>query len=530
MENNVILKLENISKDFFGNTVLTDINLEIKKGEILGLVGENGAGKSTLMKILFGLPEITETGGYGGKIIFDGKEVNFSSPFEALESGIGMVHQEFSLIPGFTTTENIVLNRESLNKNFLVDIFSERMSTLDREKMKERSEKSIKRLGVELDENMIISEMPVGHKQFTEIAREIERSNTKLLVLDEPTAVLTESEAEILLKTIKKLSTEGISIIFITHRLSEIISVCDTVSVLRDGILVNTVKTEETSKKQITEWMIGRKIDSKSESTDKKEENNQEIIMKIENLWVDMPGEIVHNFSVDVYKGEILGIGGLAGQGKLGIPNGIMGLYKAGGNVTFKNINLDLNNPVASLKKGIAFVSEDRRGIGLLLDEPIDLNIAFTAMQINNDFIVKKFGINWADSKKIKKTAKDYIEKLEIKCISEKQTTRQLSGGNQQKVCLARAFAMKPEMLFVSEPTRGIDVGAKKLVLDTLRKYNREFGTTIVMISSEIEELRTISDRIAIVSEGKISGILPPESDPVEFGELMVGIKDEVKQ
>lgn len=236
--NGPLLSLKNVSKEFYGNVVLQDVSFDLHEGEILGLVGENGAGKTTLMRILFGMPVIAETGGFKGSISIDGSEVHFSSPFDALDAGIGMVHQEFSLIPGFTTTENIVLNRESMHPSLLNNVFGERMSILDRPIMKTRAEKAISKLGVQLDPDMLVSEMPVGHKQFTEIAREISRDKSRLLVLDEPTAVLTETEAEILLQSMRKLAKEGVAIIFISHRLHEVLSVADRVVVLRDGLVV----------------------------------------------------------------------------------------------------------------------------------------------------------------------------------------------------------------------------------------------------------------------------------------------------
>jgi simple sugar transport system ATP-binding protein len=233
--------------------------------------------------------------------------------------------------------------------------------------------------------------------------------------------------------------------------------------------------------------------------------------------------------SFDVKKGEIFGIGGLAGQGKLGIPNGIMGLHIAGGKVSFKGNPVKLNAPRASLDIGMAFVSEDRRGVGLLMEEPLDWNIVFTAMQTQGKFLKSYLGgfVQWRDDEAMSQVAREYIDALEIRCTSEKQLAQELSGGNQQKICLAKAFAVNPDLLFVSEPTRGIDVGAKKIVLDTLRKHNREYGTTIVMVSSELEEMRSICDRIAIVDEGRLSGILPASAKSTEFGKLMVGRKQE---
>ena len=529
-EKQCLLRMQNISKDFFGNQVLKDVTLQVGKGEIVGLVGENGAGKSTLMNILFGLPVINQTGGYQGKIFLDEREVSFSSPFDAIEAGIGMVHQEFILIPGFTATENILLNRESTNYSIFVEVFGERLRTLNREAMNKRAITAIEKLEVQLDPNMMVSEMPVGHRQFTEIAREMDRVSTKLLVLDEPTAVLTESEAETMLKAARKLANLGLSIIFISHRLSEVLSISDRLFILRDGQVVRSLESSKTSPREVASLMVGRDI--KDGDCGRSEElKESEVVLDIKDLWVDMPGEQVNGVDLQVRKGEILGIGGLAGQGKLGIANGIMGLFPAEGEVKYKTERLPLNNPVEVLERGMAFVSEDRRGVGLLLDEPIDLNIVFTAMQIQKRFIRNLFGglLKWRDDKEISKVAREYIDSLQIKCVSEKQNAKELSGGNQQKVCLAKAFVLNPDLLFVSEPTRGIDVGAKSVVLETLRKQNREQGTTIVMISSELEELRSICDRIAIVDEGKIVGMLPPTADPADFGLLMLGEKEEVR-
>ena len=515
--------MKNIQKDFFGNQVLTDINLTLQEGEVLGLVGENGAGKSTLMKILFGMDVIRETGGYGGDILLHGQKVDFKTPFEALAAGIGMVHQEFSLIPGFTASENIVLNREPRKKSVISEIFSERLDALNRKEMTEKADAAIDKMGVRIDGNMVIHDMPVGHKQFTEIARELSKDQLKLLILDEPTAVLTEKEAEALLASIRGMAAQGIAVIFITHRLQEILDVCDRVVVMRDGCVVQDVPAKETGVRDITRWMVGRAVSSEGK-TEIRDNPDAPVAMSIRKLWVDMPGETVRNVNLDVREGEILGIGGLAGQGKLGIPNGIMGLYEAGGEVTLRGKPIPLNKPRACLDASMAFVSEDRRGVGLLLDESLEWNIAFPAMQIQNKYLKQYLGglIKWRDEKAIHDITQRYIDELAIKCTSSKQNAKELSGGNQQKVCLAKAFALEPGFLFVSEPTRGIDVGAKALVLDALKKFNRESGVTIVMISSELEELRQTCDRIAIISGGKVAGILPATDSAEDFGLLMV--------
>ncbi len=526
-----LLEMKHISKDFFGNQVLSDISFSIKRGEILGLVGENGAGKSTLMKILFGMDEIHQTGGYGGDVFIEGEHVSFTSPSDALARGIGMVHQEFSLLPDFTATENIMLNREPLHYTWLSEIFGERMNRLDRKEMDAIAKAAIGRLNVPLDQEMLVREMPVGHKQFTEIARELskEASETsegiKLLVLDEPTAVLSEQEADSLLQSIKRLSEAGIAIIFITHRLQEIIDVCDTIMVMRDGMIIKTVPAEGVRVTDIAHWMVGRDVDTSQRQERTFDYAASPVILSMKNLWVNMPGETVRNVTLDVHKGEILGIGGMAGQGKLGIPNGAMGLFPAGGTITFEGEEIKLNDPRNFLDAGMAFVSEDRRGVGLLLDESLEWNIAFTAMQVQEKFLKKYLGglVQWRDQQQIEEETNSYVKQLEIRCVSTKQKAKELSGGNQQKVCLAKAFAVNPKLLFVSEPTRGIDVGAKSLVLNALRKYNEESGTTIVMISSELEELRSICDRIAIISDGKVFGTLPATAPSAEFGLLMVG-------
>ena len=524
MSQNVpLLEMRNIRKDFFGNQVLTDINLTLREGEVIGLVGENGAGKSTLMKILFGMDVIRETGGYEGEILLNGQKAVFNSPFNALEAGIGMVHQEFSLIPGFTATENILLNREPQKKSVISQVFGERLNPLDRKEMDRKSEAAIQKMGVQIDGGMRIHDMPVGHKQFTEIARELSKDQLKVLILDEPTAVLTEKEAEALLSSIRGMASRGIAVIFITHRLQEILDVCDRVVVMRDGTVVNDVAARETSIPEITRWMVGRMVDNVQAETGRNSENAP-VALSIRKLWVDMPGETVRNVNLDVREGEILGIGGLAGQGKLGIPNGIMGLYDAGGEVTLRGEKIPLNKPRACLDASMAFVSEDRRGVGLLLDETLEWNIAFPAMQIQNKFLKNYLGglVKWRDEKAIHDITQRYIDELAIKCTSSKQKAKELSGGNQQKICLAKAFALEPSFLFVSEPTRGIDVGAKALVLEALKKFNRENGVTIVMISSELEELRLICDRIAIISGGRVAGILPAAESAEQFGLLMV--------
>ena len=517
------LQMKNIDKEYFNNKVLKGVNLSVKPGEIHALLGENGAGKSTLMNILFGMPVIHSTGGFTGEVLMDGEEIKIKSPKEAMEFGIGMVHQEFMLIPGFSITENIKLNRETTKDNIFSRVMGERLKTLDFEKMNKDARKALDKLGMDIDEWVKIAGLPVGYMQFVEIAREIDKENIKLLVFDEPTAVLTESEADNLLKSMKKIAASGISILFITHRLNEVMEAADSVTILRDGEVVATRKTEDTNVTELAELMVGRKINITSKTQENKMDSEDETILSINNLHVSMPGEEVKGINLNVKKGEILGIGGLAGQGKIGIANGIMGLYESEGEVLLKGEKLKLNDPKSSLKKGLSFVSEDRRGVGLLLDTSIEINIGITAMQIQNKFIYNLGLFSQKKSRAIRSHALKMINELDIRCRGPKQLTRRLSGGNQQKVCIARALTLEPEILFVSEPTRGIDIGAKKLVLDLLVKLNKELGMTIVMTSSELAELRTICDRVAIISEGKLEGILKPTDSDVDFGLMMSG-------
>lgn len=523
MTNDSLLRFQSVTKKYYGNTVLENISFDVKAGEIHALIGENGAGKSTLMNILFGMPVIHSTGGYEGEVLIEGEKTTIDSPFKAMDSGIGMVHQEFMLIPGLTITENIKLNREITIPNIFSKIFGKRLETLDFSKMNNDARKALDTLNIGIEEFSLVAGLPVGHMQFMEIAREIDKTGIKILVFDEPTAVLTESEAQNLLSALRRLAKLGIGIIFISHRLDEIVDVADRVTVLRDGQHVATKNISETSAVEIASLMIGRKVSIERGHETRK--SFGEVLLSMKNLRVGMPGERVKGIDLEIKKGEIVGIGGLAGQGKLGIANGIMGTYPAKGEVIFNGKPLKMNDPYSTIRSGIAFVSEDRKGVGLLLDESIELNIVFTAMQTEDKFLSKFANIGFQNDAEIRKHANKMIKDLDIRCTSPLQKASNLSGGNQQKVCVARALTQNPSLLFVSEPTRGIDIGAKKLILDLLLRLNQELGMTIVMTSSELAELRSICDRIAIVCDGTVAGILMPDASDAEFGLMMSGSK-----
>ena len=528
MENKYVLKMEGITKEYFGNKVLKGVDLKVRPGEIHALMGENGAGKSTLMNILFGMPVIHSTGGFGGTIEFNGEAVKIDNPHKAMELGIGMVHQEFMLIPGFTVTENVKLGREITAPTIASSVFGKSLEKLDKPAMASDTRTALNTIGLSVEDYAMVAGMPVGYMQFVEIAREIDKTGIKLLIFDEPTAVLTESEAERLLDTMRVIASKGFAIFFITHRINEVIEVTDSMTVLRDGTFVERLETKDTTAARIAELMIGRQVEKLVDDMEKDNRTirDDEIMLSLKDFYVDMPGEKVRGIDLQIRQGEVLGIGGLAGQGKIGIPNGILGLYPASGEIEFDGEKIDPSKLGDALHKGIAFVSEDRRGVGLLLKESIEQNITFTATQIQGKFLKKYGPVTQVDGKAAKQHALDMIKALDIRCTGPDQYAGRLSGGNQQKVCLARAITMEPKLLIVSEPTRGIDIGAKKLVLELLAKMNREQGMTIIMVSSELNELRSLCDRIAIVSDGKLTGIFAPDASDAEYGLAMSGVTE----
>ena len=528
MGSRYVLEMTDISKEYYGNRVLKNVNLQVEPGEIHALVGENGAGKSTLMNILFGMPVIHETGGFEGEIKIDGQPAMIDNPYKAMDYGIGMVHQEFMLIPGFTVTENIKVGREITNPTFLSKVFGKDLETLDIEKMRRDARVALDTIGLNIEEYVQVAGLPIGYMQFVEIAREIDKTGIKLLVFDEPTAVLTESEADRLLEIVQLIASKGIGIVFITHRLDEVMAISDRLTILRDGEVVATLNAKDTTVERVAELMIGRKVEKLIEGMgDHRVLSDADIALSLRDFYVDMPGERVKGVNLDIRNGEIFGIGGLAGQGKLGIPNGIRGIYDSEGTVELFGKELDLTKLGEALRNGIAFVSEDRRGVGLLLDESIEFNVVFSAMQIKGDFLIRLGPITIYDQRKAREHTLEMIKTLDIRCTGPKQLVGSLSGGNQQKVCLARALTLNPALLIVSEPTRGIDIGAKRLVLEHLIKLNREEGLTIVVVSSELVELRSMCDRIAIISGGNVAAILEPDAPDAEFGLAMAGLRKE---
>lgn len=528
MSSKYFLAMNHIVKEFNGNTVVKDMNLCVKAGEIVALVGENGAGKSTLMNILFGMPAIHSTGGFKGQVLIDGEPVQIMNPKQAMKYGIGMVHQEFMLIDGFDVAENIKLNRENLTKTFVSRLFGERANLLNRKAMYADAQDALDTLSLDINKNTAVGNLSVGYKQFIEISRELDKKNIKLIVLDEPTAVLTESEAERFMDCVRSVAQRGIAFIFISHRLEEVKRLADRIVILRDGELVGDYKNSELSVVDISRLMVGREISIRNrEKSIRDEEEEENTYIEVEHLAVDMVGEATRDISFKVRKGEIFGIGGLAGHGKASIANGILGLRPAAGTVKIKGQVINMQDTPKTLGMGVAFVSEDRRSVGLALDESIEMNIVLGTMRLKNSFTRKICGIRFYNGKAAAAHSDEMIKSLDIRCTGREQLVRNLSGGNQQKVCIARALTQEADILLISEPTRGIDIGAKKMILDTLLKLNKEKSTTIIVTSSELAELRSVCDRIAIVTEGRIAGILAPSDEDFKFGLLMSGSSTE---
>ncbi|MBF0118608.1 MAG: sugar ABC transporter ATP-binding protein [Desulfobacterales bacterium] len=488
-----MIKIKNINKKFRDIEVLKSINIEVKEGEIHGIVGANGSGKTTLLNILFGHPNILKTGGYSGEIFINNLKSKISRPNDAIRLGIGMIHQEFAIIPEMTVAENIKIYRENTFK--LTDkIFGKNLSYIDKSQNYIDTKSILKTFNIDLDPSLKVFNLSLNMKQFIEIAREIDRKDLKILLLDEPTAILNKEDTVSLISILKKLSKKGISIIYVSHKLDEVIALCERITVMRDGEIIKTYERQEFDSDNISENMMGYKVNKVINAQNREFKN---ILLKFNDFSVDIPGETVKNFNLDVYKGEIIGISGSYGRGNTALSWGIMGLHKTKGEIILNNKKLSNRNVSNILLNGIYMVPEDRRGAGLLLNHSVMENIIFTSLQMKNNFLMpypfKLF--SFINKQKSLDYSKKIIDQLNIKCSSALQKVNELSGGNQQKVCLARAITFDPEILFISEPTRGIDLGAKELILDMLISINKK-KTTIIISSSEIDELKRICDRI----------------------------------
>ena len=473
-----VLEMKDISKTFPGVKALDRVQLQVKPGEVHALMGENGAGKSTLMKILMGI----YTKDDGGEILFDGKPYHVSNPKEAMDTGVAMIHQELNPILDMTVYENIFVGRE-IRKNGLVD----------KKAMIEESEKLIAECGLHVSPTDTLRSLTVAQCQLIEIIKAIS-VNAKVIVMDEPTAAITEREVELLFGHIRRLKAQGVAIIYISHRMDEIFTICDRVSVYRDGQYIGSGETRDLDEAQLIKMMVGREI---TDVFPKLEAEIGEVVFEAKHIV--RADNKVKDVSISVRRGEILGIGGLVGAGRSELVEGIFGMHKlSGGEIYVKGEKVTVHSPKDIIQKGVALVTEDRKVTGLNLSGTVNDNIAMVA--------IRKLLSNGLYSKtKARKAAQEYIGKLKIKTPSGDQIVGNLSGGNQQKVVIAKWLLNDPDIIILDEPTRGIDVGAKRDIYLLIGSLVQQ-GKAVIMISSEIPELMGVCDRIAVMSEGNLSG------------------------
>lgn len=478
MNKEIILKMEGIHKSFPGVKALDGASLNAYKGRVMALMGENGAGKSTLMKIMTGI--YTKN---AGTVSFKGKEVAFKGTKDSQEAGIAIIHQELNLIAHMSITENIFLGRELTN----------RFGKIDWALMHREARTLLDLLNVEDSEKTLIKDLTIGKMQMIEIAKALSQ-NAKLIVMDEPTDALTDKETESLFNVIRELTSEGRAIIYISHRLKEIPAICDDITVLRDGKFISEAEVKDIDENYIIQSMVGRTLDEQFPNV---AVTPGDEVLKVENLC----GEYVKNASFTLRKGEILGIAGLMGAGRSELVKTIYGYYKkSSGKVLVDGKEVNITSPESGVNNGIAYVSEDRKGDGLVLGLSVKENMTLSSLK----FFSKKLGLN----KKLENNSvQEYIEKFSVKTPSENAIIKNLSGGNQQKVAIAKALLTNPKILILDEPTRGVDVGAKKEIYDVINELKAK-GLSIIMISSEMPEVMGLSDKIMVIHEHKISGTL----------------------
>jgi len=481
---NYVLEMRNISKNFPGVKALNNVNFFVKKGEVHALLGENGAGKSTLMKILSGtyMPD-------NGEIFIEGEKVTFSHPLDGIRHGIAVIYQELNLVPTMNAIDNVLLGHEISKNGFI------------REKEnKEEALKWLNLVGKDIikNYNIPVSELSVAQQQMVEIAKALSL-NAKILVMDEPSATLTDKELDKLFSIIRELKNKGVTIIYISHRLEEIFYICDRATVLRDGNYINTVEVKDVDKNKIISMMIGR--DLKNTFPPKTNIVKQDVLLSVKNLNI---GKKIKNVSFDLHAGEILGVFGLVGSGRTELMRAIIGADKYdNGIIILEGKKVCFKHPKESIKMGIGFATEDRKEQGLFLNLDIKSNISMACLEK-----FKKNGI--IDSRKEVKNALEYINELNIKTPSIYKNVNELSGGNQQKVVLAKWLSTNSKILILDEPTHGIDVGAKYEIY-TLMNNLAEKGFGVIMISSELPEILGMSDRIIVMHEGRITGQLKRE-------------------
>ncbi|MCC5893373.1 sugar ABC transporter ATP-binding protein [Exiguobacterium sp.] len=472
------IELKRIHKSFGPVSVLKGVDFELLPGEIHALMGENGAGKSTLMKVMTGLHAQDE-----GEIVIDGAVRQFKHPKEAEREGIAFIHQELNILPELTVTENLFLGRE------LTGAFG----VIKQQEMKRRAREYLAELNVFMEVDELAKNLSVGQQQMIEIAKAL-MTDAKVIVMDEPTAALTDREIRALFSVSRALRDQGVSIIYISHRMEEIFELCDRITVLRDGISIGTHPIVETSFEEIVKEMVGREI---GERYPDRTATIGDVVLEVNGLI----GNRFHNVSFDVRAGEIVGFSGLMGAGRTEVMRALFGADRAkGGTVKLNGKEVRIKKPADAIGHGIAFLTEDRKGEGLLLDFSLRENLSLPTLdrRAKGTIISRQAEETFADS---------YLKKLRVKHHSMEQKVKSLSGGNQQKVVLGKWLGVEPDVLILDEPTRGVDVGAKKEIY-TIMSELAESGVAIIMISSDLPEVLGMSDRIVVMREGVVTGTL----------------------
>ncbi|MBD0285075.1 MAG: sugar ABC transporter ATP-binding protein [Flavisolibacter sp.] len=483
-----MLVAENITKRFSGVTALERVSLELHAGKVNAIIGENGAGKSTLMKILSGVYS-----DYDGRIFYKDKEVRFSNPKEAQDNGIAIIHQELNLIPYLSITENIFLGRELTTK----------WGLLDKKSMRSKTISLLNKLRLNIDPDTLVYELKVGQQQIIEIAKAL-LIDSEVIIMDEPTSAISESEVEVLFGIIEDLKKEHKTIVYISHKLDELFRIADRYIVLRDGRTIGAGDMKGMSHDALIQKMVGREI-TIMRKTDAAV--NQEELLRVEQLYLKHPVRqqeyALQQISFSVNKGEIVGIFGLMGAGRTELLETLYGLHSrlATGKTFVDGKQVHFNAPTDAIKAGLALVPEDRKRDGLVLGLDVKTNICLTVLES-----IEEVGL-LNDSKETE-IAKKYIRELQIKTASEKQAAKNLSGGNQQKIVLAKWLATKPKLLMLDEPTRGIDINAKNEIYKLILQLADE-GLGIIIVSSELPEILALSDRVLVMAEGSLTAEFP---------------------
>lgn len=476
----LLLEAKDITKRFPGVLALDGVSLCIRPGEVHALMGENGAGKSTLMKIIGGIHQPD-----GGELLLDGKPYEPKGPADAQAQGVSLIHQELNLVSDLTVAQNIFLGREPMGAGLLSE-----------DKAIKRATELLQRIGVTFDARTLVRDLPVASQQMVEIAKAIS-FDSRLLVMDEPTAALTDREVEALFKLIHDFVSPTTAVIYISHRMEELMQISDRITVFRDGRFVQELRTEDTSRDEIVRLMVGRKITAYDRPENIRDPNATPTL-EVRHV----TNAMVKDASFSVYPGEILGFGGLAGAGRTELARAIIGADpKTSGEILVDGKTVTIRRPSDAVDAGIAYLSEDRKQFGLVLDETINDNVALASLKS----FTSRIGL--IRDRDIAKTSKDYIGALSIKTPSAMQQVKNLSGGNQQKVVIAKWLARNSRVLIFDEPTRGIDVGAKQEIYTLLDQLVQQ-GHCVVVISSELEELIRVSDRILVMCNGAITGEL----------------------